>query len=108
MGRLDPHSKDNTRLIVTGIPPGMEWQELKDHFKPIGRVAHANVKGGSGKGGKGGKGGGETELLQTLAGMGSGGGKGLGGGMKNLQLLLGLLGGGGQKGFGKKGQQRWY
>merc|ERR1719329_1871186 len=50
----DMNSKDGTKLIVEGIPPGTEWQELKDHFAQMGTVAFAGVKGaakGKGKGG---------------------------------------------------------
>jgi len=50
---LDERSKDRSKLIVSGIPPGAQWQELKDHFKVIGNVAHASV-GGAKAGGKGG------------------------------------------------------
>merc|ERR1719263_1868667 len=57
---MDKMSRDMSRLIIHNVPSGIEWQELKDHFNPIGRVAHAEVKGGKGgkgdKGGKGGKG----------------------------------------------------
>merc|ERR1712226_230072 len=57
---LDQMSRDLTRLIIHGIPSGIEWQELKDHFKQIGTVAFSEVKGG-GKGGSG-----------KAAGMGTG------------------------------------
>jgi len=52
---LDKTSTDGSKLVVKGIPPGIEWQELKDHFASLGKVAFANVKGaGKGKGkGKG-------------------------------------------------------
>merc|ERR1719265_2825144 len=43
---MDPLSKDGSKLKVSGIPPGAEWQELKDHFAPFGVVAFADVKGG--------------------------------------------------------------
>mmetsp|Transcript_97595 Transcript_97595/g.271522 ORF Transcript_97595/g.271522 Transcript_97595/m.271522 type:complete len:545 (+) Transcript_97595:100-1734(+) len=42
--RADPNSKDHTRLIVTGFPQSIQWQELKDHFSSIGTVAFAQVK----------------------------------------------------------------
>merc|ERR1740121_1527389 len=56
---LDEGSQDRTRLIVSGVPPGVEWQELKDHFGQVGTVAYANIpkpgqKGGKGANGKGG------------------------------------------------------
>merc|ERR1712187_678222 len=42
---LDPTSKDGTKLIVTNVPPGAQWQELKDHFAQIGQpVIFCNVK----------------------------------------------------------------
>mmetsp|Transcript_5415 Transcript_5415/g.10174 ORF Transcript_5415/g.10174 Transcript_5415/m.10174 type:complete len:578 (-) Transcript_5415:141-1874(-) len=41
--QLDATSKDGTKLIVYGIAPGVEWQEMKDHFGQIGVVAYANV-----------------------------------------------------------------
>lgn len=47
----DMTSKDGTKVIVRGFGPQVMWQELKDHFKPCGTVAHADVKGQSkGKG----------------------------------------------------------
>jgi len=49
---LDPTSKDGAKLLVTGIAPGIEWQELKDHFSVIGQVAFCEVsKPGAAKGG---------------------------------------------------------
>merc|ERR1712008_39943 len=55
-------SKDGTKLIVYGISPSVEWQELKTHFSQCGVVAFADITsrglagGASGK--KGGKKGG--------------------------------------------------
>lgn len=41
---LAPNSKDGTKLLVSGMPPGTEWQELKDHFKKVGEpIAHAAI-----------------------------------------------------------------
>jgi len=57
---LDESSKDRSKVIVTGLSPAVQWQELKDHFKTIGSVAHAAV-GGAGGGGKG-QGGGMGKL----------------------------------------------
>lgn len=45
---LDPNSKDQTRVLVSGLAPFIQWQELKDHFSGIGSVAFAQVKGESG------------------------------------------------------------
>jgi len=41
---LDPGSKDQTRLLVSGLAPFIQWQELKDYFSGIGSVAFAQVK----------------------------------------------------------------
>eukprot|EP00811_Abedinium_folium_P026822 NODE_3994_length_1951_cov_8.578399.p1 GENE.NODE_3994_length_1951_cov_8.578399~~NODE_3994_length_1951_cov_8.578399.p1 ORF type:complete len:344 (-),score=98.92 NODE_3994_length_1951_cov_8.578399:446-1477(-) len=52
--QMDQRSKDGTKLIIQGIPGGIEWQEMKDHFAQIGVVAFAEVIGAKGKGkGKG-------------------------------------------------------
>eukprot|EP00747_Dinoflagellata_sp_TGD_P164563 gnl/TRDRNA2_/TRDRNA2_184657_c0_seq1.p1 gnl/TRDRNA2_/TRDRNA2_184657_c0~~gnl/TRDRNA2_/TRDRNA2_184657_c0_seq1.p1 ORF type:complete len:240 (+),score=52.32 gnl/TRDRNA2_/TRDRNA2_184657_c0_seq1:70-789(+) len=59
---FDMSSKDSTKLIVHGIPPGIQWQELKDHFKVIGTVAYSGIKGDNNKGG--GKGGGGKMMAQ--------------------------------------------
>lgn len=40
---LDGSSKDGTKLIVSGIPAGADWQELKDHFSQVGPVAYAGI-----------------------------------------------------------------
>lgn len=41
---IDTNSKDNSKLLVTDIPPGVSWQELKAHFcQAVGKVAYANV-----------------------------------------------------------------
>jgi len=58
---IDQMSTDGTRIVVSNIPAGIEWQELKDHFSQCGAVAFARTsadmspkgKGvGKGKGGK--------------------------------------------------------
>eukprot|EP00933_Yihiella_yeosuensis_P061570 TRINITY_DN6439_c2_g1_i1.p1 TRINITY_DN6439_c2_g1~~TRINITY_DN6439_c2_g1_i1.p1 ORF type:complete len:581 (-),score=132.50 TRINITY_DN6439_c2_g1_i1:275-1939(-) len=43
--RIEPDllSKDGTKLLIQGIPPGSEWQELKDFCSQAGRVAFAAV-----------------------------------------------------------------
>merc|ERR1719387_2757788 len=65
---LDQTSIDGTKLIVTGVPPGIEWQELKDHFGQIGKVAFAGIQQGGKGGSKGfptlGKGG--NDFLHNL------------------------------------------
>jgi len=43
--QADPNSQDRTRLIVHGLVPGTQWQEVKDHFKAAGEVAFAEVHG---------------------------------------------------------------
>lgn len=35
-------STDQTKVSVTGIPPGCAWQELKDYFGQCGTVIHAD------------------------------------------------------------------
>lgn len=99
--QVDPHSKDGSRLMVHGIPPGIEWQELKDHFQAIGRVAYCDVKGkGKGKGGKGkGKGGKD---------MGHGGMMGGPSMMMNFMSWMNNgQGGGGKGGKGSKGGKQY-
>lgn len=52
---LDP--SDPTKVLVSSMPAGIAWQELKDHFGQIGEVHYANIGNRSEKGG--GKGGGK-------------------------------------------------
>lgn len=40
---LDPTSQDGTKVIVTHMPPGIAWQELKDHFIQVGEVHYTNI-----------------------------------------------------------------
>merc|ERR1719203_2211698 len=40
----DQNSQDGTKIIVTGLAPGVGWQDLKDHFAIAGKVCFANVK----------------------------------------------------------------
>ena len=35
---MDPKTQDGTKLVVSGIPAGMQWQELKKHFSSVGTV----------------------------------------------------------------------
>jgi len=88
---LDMNSQDRTKLIIGNIPPGIEWQELKDHFKQCGTVAFVKVNDegkGKGKGGGKGKGCGGDAMQQMQAQMQTMmkmmgeqfGGKGFGGG----------------------------
>jgi len=44
----DARSKDGTKVIVTGLPEGMSWQKLKDHFDKCGLVKYADVKSANG------------------------------------------------------------
>lgn len=74
----DGSPSSNTRLIVRGIPLGIAWQELKDHFKQVGPVAFGDIQGG--KGSKGGKGKGKDS---GKGGCGKEGGKGGGMNMMN-------------------------
>lgn len=40
---LDPMSPDGTKVVVTNMPAGIAWQELKDHFGQVGEVHYANI-----------------------------------------------------------------
>eukprot|EP00401_Gymnodinium_catenatum_P026638 CAMPEP_0117510154 /NCGR_PEP_ID=MMETSP0784-20121206/27844_1 /TAXON_ID=39447 /ORGANISM="" /LENGTH=839 /DNA_ID=CAMNT_0005305783 /DNA_START=111 /DNA_END=2626 /DNA_ORIENTATION=+ len=40
---LDPHAWDGTKVVVTNMPAGLAWQELKDHFSQAGQVHYANI-----------------------------------------------------------------
>merc|ERR1719401_380178 len=42
---MDQYSKDGTKIVVSGIPPGVQWIELKEHFLVAGPVVYAAVKG---------------------------------------------------------------
>jgi len=89
---VDQTSTDGSKLIVTNVPAGIEWQELKDHFGQCGTVAFVKTRDkGAGKGrfGKG-KGGWswvsqqamQRQMQEMMAQMQAmqRGGKGLGGG----------------------------
>merc|ERR1719329_364737 len=42
--QMDPSSKDQTKLLVSNLPPGTGWQDLKDHFAQLGTpVAYAGI-----------------------------------------------------------------
>mmetsp|Transcript_108702 Transcript_108702/g.307438 ORF Transcript_108702/g.307438 Transcript_108702/m.307438 type:complete len:445 (-) Transcript_108702:203-1537(-) len=51
--QMDNSSKDGTKLIVYGLAPGIQWQEIKDHFSQVGTVAFANITGVLPGGGQG-------------------------------------------------------
>mmetsp|Transcript_12889 Transcript_12889/g.22272 ORF Transcript_12889/g.22272 Transcript_12889/m.22272 type:complete len:416 (-) Transcript_12889:66-1313(-) len=72
--QTDPTSHDGTKLIVRGVQPGVEWQELKDHFGSVGTVAFCTIKPAPG-----------SAVLAPAKGIGKNGGmlpmKGLGKGM---------------------------
>merc|ERR1719330_1074316 len=40
----DMTSQDGTKILVSGLGPGVGWQELKDHFGQAGKVAFAGMK----------------------------------------------------------------
>eukprot|EP00421_Protoceratium_reticulatum_P070185 CAMPEP_0168421054 /NCGR_PEP_ID=MMETSP0228-20121227/33085_1 /TAXON_ID=133427 /ORGANISM="Protoceratium reticulatum, Strain CCCM 535 (=CCMP 1889)" /LENGTH=515 /DNA_ID=CAMNT_0008434953 /DNA_START=22 /DNA_END=1565 /DNA_ORIENTATION=- len=47
----DTHSQDGTKVLVYNMPPGIGWQELKDHFSQVGTVCFASIaRKGLGKG----------------------------------------------------------
>merc|ERR1711920_685938 len=69
--RVDPGSKDGTKIIITGLSPGAAWQDVKDHCAQAGDVEFTQVKAAGGKGGKGGvgKGGmmpGMNQMMQMM------------------------------------------
>lgn len=41
----DSRSQDGTKLLISNLPAGVEWQELKGHFAQCGEVAYAGVFG---------------------------------------------------------------
>lgn len=43
--QLSPHSTDHAKVLVSNLNPGIEWQDLKDHFSSVGTVAFAEVRG---------------------------------------------------------------
>jgi len=44
---LDP--ADSTKVLVTSMPAGIAWQELKDHFAEAGEVHYANIGRSAGR-----------------------------------------------------------
>jgi len=67
--KLDPRSQDGTKLIVEGLPSGIEWQELKDHFNRVGPVAYAGVKEQNAGGGAAG---GLAQMMMMMKGKAAG------------------------------------
>jgi len=49
---LDPGSKDQAKIKITGLPPRTKWQELKDHFVSVGAIKFAGIKGVNGVSGR--------------------------------------------------------
>eukprot|EP00930_Biecheleria_cincta_P033239 TRINITY_DN23011_c0_g1_i1.p1 TRINITY_DN23011_c0_g1~~TRINITY_DN23011_c0_g1_i1.p1 ORF type:complete len:635 (-),score=125.90 TRINITY_DN23011_c0_g1_i1:97-2001(-) len=41
----DPKSQDGSKIMVTNLPVGIEWQELKEFFAQCGEVAYAGIIG---------------------------------------------------------------
>jgi len=89
--RTEPNAseRDQCRVIVSGVAPGTSWQELKDHFLPIGPIAFAQVHQEGGKG--------------WDKGWGKGYGKGGGGGHDPSMAMGGGYGGGWHGGYAPKG-----
>mmetsp|Transcript_43301 Transcript_43301/g.114032 ORF Transcript_43301/g.114032 Transcript_43301/m.114032 type:complete len:202 (+) Transcript_43301:3-608(+) len=87
---FDQFSKDGTKLIVSGVPAGVGWMELKEHFKAIGSVAFAGFKDeiNSSQKGKGGGGGGDDwsgwDSWTNMANMAS---------MAGMMSMMGSMGG---------------
>merc|ERR1740116_274113 len=73
----DVSSKDGTKVLVSGLGPGVGWQELKDHFGQAGAIAFADLKKGGGAAAMGGMGGcfGGAMAMGGAGGL-MGGGKG--------------------------------
>eukprot|EP00933_Yihiella_yeosuensis_P081193 TRINITY_DN94754_c0_g1_i1.p1 TRINITY_DN94754_c0_g1~~TRINITY_DN94754_c0_g1_i1.p1 ORF type:complete len:566 (+),score=132.85 TRINITY_DN94754_c0_g1_i1:66-1700(+) len=63
--QADQSSTDGSKLLIYDLPDEAQWQELKDHFGSVGRVAYAGIRGGSGGKG-GGKGKGPSPVLTEL------------------------------------------
>merc|ERR1719330_862685 len=40
----DTSSADATKVLVSGLAGGVGWQDLKDHFKQVGKVSFAAIK----------------------------------------------------------------
>lgn len=40
---LDPNAQDGTKVVISNMPAGMAWQDLKDHFVQLGHVHYANI-----------------------------------------------------------------
>eukprot|EP00930_Biecheleria_cincta_P019967 TRINITY_DN15108_c0_g2_i1.p1 TRINITY_DN15108_c0_g2~~TRINITY_DN15108_c0_g2_i1.p1 ORF type:complete len:468 (+),score=114.82 TRINITY_DN15108_c0_g2_i1:57-1406(+) len=36
--------RDGSRLFIRGVPSGSRWQDLKEHFAPLGPIAYAGIK----------------------------------------------------------------
>jgi len=101
----DANSKDGTKLRISGIPAGVQWQEVKDHFAqcgPVGFVAVHDKNGGNGNAKSG-----MNQMAMMANAMMGGGGQMLPNGMMmmpNGVIVAGMKGGmtGGMKG-GKGG-----
>jgi len=92
--RIDQSSKDGSKVFVSGLPPGVDWQTLKDHFSSVGQVAYANVNKGVGKGGP------FSSMMMGspdmgMKGMGGGMGGGMGmkgmGNMQNMNMMMTMM-----------------
>ncbi|CAE7596031.1 unnamed protein product, partial [Symbiodinium pilosum] len=46
--RLDPSSKDGSKIFVDGLEPSVEWQDLKDFCAQVGVVAFVKVEKAAG------------------------------------------------------------
>jgi len=85
--QLDPSSPDGVKVLVSNIAPGINWQEVKDHFAQVGAVAFCQVnKPGEGKGAQGGMAAGMAAMMGGMGGM-FGGCGGMGGGCGGMAML---------------------
>merc|ERR1740121_2604434 len=81
---LDPNSKDGVKVLVSNLPAGIGWQDLKDHCAQVGTVAFCNVTGGGGGGGGGKAAGGMMGGMGGMGGMMMGGMGGMNMGGMNM------------------------
>jgi len=43
--QTDPRSQDGSKILISNLPAGIEWQEVKDHFVQCGEVVFAGIFG---------------------------------------------------------------
>eukprot|EP00927_Polykrikos_kofoidii_P076068 TRINITY_DN7279_c0_g1_i1.p1 TRINITY_DN7279_c0_g1~~TRINITY_DN7279_c0_g1_i1.p1 ORF type:complete len:859 (+),score=135.60 TRINITY_DN7279_c0_g1_i1:328-2577(+) len=40
---MDPHSLDGTKVVITNMPAGCHWSDVREHFSQIGPIHYANI-----------------------------------------------------------------